>query len=118
MIERGDRAAEPEDGGPLFKSPLEDPETRLDREFREFSTKHPEIEQELVKLARKAKAAGRKQFGMKALWEVMRWTFWLESPDEEEPFKMGNNYTSRYARLLMDSYPDLRGFFKTRRLRS
>jgi len=114
MVEAGNRLAEPEDNGPLFRQP--EPESRIDREFREFAFKHPEVEKELVKLARKAVAKGRKNFGMKALWEVMRWTFWMEWKEGEEPFKLNNNYTSRYARMLMDKHPELRGFFKTRRL--
>jgi len=115
MVERAARSEEPEDAGPLFSLP---PESRLDREFQEFSFNHPEVETELVKLARKAKAKGRASFGMKALWEVMRWTFWMESTDDVEPFKLNNNYPSRYARKIMRDYPDLRGFFQTRRLTS
>lgn len=93
-------------------------DTRLDREFKEFSAKHPEVEQELLKLARKAIAKGRRNFGIGALWEVMRWTFWMKWSSDEEPFKLNNNHRSRYARMLMEKYPELEDLFELRRLRS
>lgn len=94
------------------------PEGKIDREFRQFRQEHPEVEHELVRLARKAKAAGRERIGVGALWEVMRWSFWMRWNPGEEPFKLNNNHRSRYARLLMRKYPEFEGLFETRRLRS
>ena len=33
-------------------------------------------------------------------------------------FKLNDHYTSRYARLIMEREPDLRGIFRTRKLMS
>jgi len=99
---------------PLECGPHKRKET-IEQGFKRFRDKHPEVELRLVALARKAKRRGRK-VGIGALWEVMRWSFWMD--DDVEEFKLNNNYRSRYARLLMAQYPDLAGFFETRRLTS
>jgi len=41
----------------------------------------------------------------------------IETQDPDG-WKLNNNYTSRYARLVMDECPDLDGFFNTRELQS
>jgi hypothetical protein len=61
-------------------------------------------------------AAGRKRLSIKMLFEVLRWEHLLTTTDPD--FKMNNNYHSRYARLLMDRNPTLRGVFETRELHS
>jgi hypothetical protein len=48
---------------------------------------------------------------------VLRWQRHIDGlPDEHEAFLLNNNYTSRYARLLMELNPELAGIFETREL--
>jgi len=84
--------------------------------FERFHRDHPEVYTELVRLARQAVAAGRHKFGLKALWEVMRWNFWLRRGDGE--FKLNNNHAPYYSRLIMAREPDLAGVFETREIRA
>jgi len=46
---------------------------------------------------------------------VLRWERAMKTTDQTE-WKLNNNYTSRYARLIMEQEPDLEGFFVTRGL--
>lgn len=39
-------------------------------------------------------------------------------PDPDEQWKLNNNFTSRYARLLLENEPELEGLFEIRSLRS
>lgn len=89
----------------------------LQADFERFHRDNPRVYEELVRLARQA-VAGRRlaRVGIGMLWEVLRWHFWLQTTDVE--FKLNNNHRSRYARLIMDSEPDLRGVFETRGLKS
>jgi len=87
----------------------------IDAQFEEFHRNNPEVYEELVRLARQMKARGHKQIGIKMLWEVLRWERAMKTTDQTE-WKLNNNYTSRYARLIMEQEPDLEGFFKTREL--
>ena len=89
----------------------------IDADFRAFHAEHPEVYAELVRRAVIAKANGFKRYGIKALIEVVRWYFHFERP-KNAPFKINNNFTSRYARLIMEREVDLVGFFETRELRT
>jgi len=86
-----------------------------DRAFQAFHEANPAVYAALVRLARQANQQGRERGGMKMLWEVMRWERYLVT-DDPTGFKLNNNYTSRYARLIMESEEDLAGFFETREL--
>lgn len=91
-------------------------ESALDRKFREFHEANPAVYRLLVRFAREA-ANKRKRVGIKALWERVRWESYLAT-DTADAFALNNSYTSRYARLLMDREPDLRGAFEVRGLKS
>lgn len=91
---------------------------RIQRQFEEFHHKNPKVYEELVKLARQAKRAGRTKIGIKMLFEVVRWQRFLATDDAHSDFKLSNNYHSRYARLIMEREPDLEGLFDLRELRS
>jgi hypothetical protein len=85
---------------------------RITRKFREFHEANPEVYAKLVDLAVQLKHRGRKSYGMKSLFEVMRWHRAMTTTGSE--FKLNNNYTALYARLIMHNEPRLEGFFRTR----
>lgn len=102
-----------------------DPKPRFDynntiqARFETFHEKHPEVCDHLIRLADQARARGRTKVGMKQLFEVLRWERMIAGlPDEGEDFKLNNNYTSRYARYIMNRHPRLRGVFETRELKA
>lgn len=82
--------------------------------FLAFHSANPNVYAALCRLARQAVAKGRKRVGMKMLFEVVRWEVFLTTQKDE--FKLNNNYTARYARLIMEQEPDLAGVFETREL--
>ena len=91
----------------------------LELRFNAFHAAHPEVYRELCRLARIAKAKGKKRIGIGLLFEVMRWQRIIESlPGEAEDFKLNNNYRSRYARLIMRREPDLNGIFEVREMKT
>lgn len=83
--------------------------------FKDFHAAHPEVYVELVKLATKAKLRGRRKWGVKALFEVLRWQReFSDLPSDAEDFKLNNNYTALYARLIMENETFLANYFETR----
>ena len=50
------------------------------------------------------------------LFEVLRWDHLMRTNAQD--FKLNNNYTAYYARLIMETETDLRGIFQTRELRA
>lgn len=84
--------------------------------FEKFHADNPNVYTMLVKLARQVKESGRKRYGIEMLFARLRWHYDFEVKSEEE-FKLNNNFTSRYARLLMEQENDLEGVFSVRELR-
>lgn len=86
--------------------------------FMDFNYRNPQVYDALVDLAREARRVnGRAKIGIGMLFEVLRWTMFMETGDHEG-FKLNNNYRSRYARRIMERESDLRDLFDTRDLRS
>lgn len=82
--------------------------------FREFHEANPEVYEALVRLARRIKSTGVTTYGIVGLYEVLRYDRFLKT--DGKPFKLANNYRSRYSRLIMEQEPDLAGFFRTAEL--
>ena len=99
-----------------FAPPAAEPPATIQQRFEAFHEHNPEVYAAMVAICRRLKLRGHKRYGVKAVWEMLRITFTLERPDEI--YKLNNNYTSRYARLIMDREADLAGFFETRELKS
>jgi hypothetical protein len=90
----------------------------LDEDFLKFHERNPQVFCELADLTQQAYDAGRRRVGIKMMFEVLRWNRIIRGlPDEEEEYKLNNNYHSRYARLLMVTYPQFIGMFEVRKLR-
>ncbi len=88
----------------------------LEAKFWEFHTQNPEVFRKLRELALQMRRRGLEQYSIKSLFEVLRWHHALETNDPSG-FKLNNNYTSFYARLLMQREPELKDFFELRTLR-
>jgi len=92
--------------------------SRLESDFWEFHNANPRVLLLLIRYAydwRGAKGANSK-LGIKALFERVRWETALETAGDDN-FKLNNNHTAFYARLIMDSIPNLKDIFKLRRQR-
>jgi len=88
----------------------------IDEQFKQFHEANPAVYDALRNLALDMRRRGVQHYGTKGLFEVLRWSYSLQTQGDE--FLLNNNYTSRYARLLMQQEPELAGFFETRELKS
>jgi hypothetical protein len=86
--------------------------------FEIYHQANPAVYQQIVRLARKAKASGLESYSIAGIFEVLRWEMAIITRDPSSTFKISNDYRSRYARLVMEQEPDLEGFFHLRELRS
>ena len=82
------------------------------KRFEEFHHKNPDVYRRLVKMALELASRGYQTYGMKGLFEVLRWEEALRT--NGSVFKLDNNFTAYYARRIMLVEPRLKGFFKTR----
>lgn len=83
-------------------------------DFLAFHAQNPHIYEELERIALTLKRSGVHRWGIKALWEVLRYELVLRTSSSAHSFRLNNNYTAYYARLLMETCPELDGFFETR----
>jgi len=68
---------------------------KTQKEFNKFDTEHPEFWDMFCLYTNKAIKAGRKRYGARSIYELMRWH---TEVDEGGSFKCNNNWTSFYAR--------------------
>lgn len=101
---------------PLRRVQSEKPLT-IEEQFRLFHEANPHVARILARMALDLKQRGREHFGMKALFETLRFHSALQTAGGEE-WKLNNNYTALMARLLMEQYPELDGFFELRERRA
>lgn len=90
----------------------------IQERFVAFHHANPQVFRRLADHAFRLKRRGYERAGIGMLFEVLRWEHMLNAKDPSSEYQLNNNYRSRYARLLMDTYPELRGFFEVRDLRS
>lgn len=81
--------------------------------FKQHHADHPELYMILAFLARDA-IARKQKFGIQTLWEVARYSFAMTG--ESGP-AFDDRLRPYYARFLMQTEPDIDGFFTTRVLR-
>ena len=80
--------------------------------FEDFHKRNPNVWKYFVLYAREMKRNGRRRYGAKSIMERVRWHFDSEKPQEE--FKVNNNYTAMYARMLVAKDPAFKDFFEFR----
>lgn len=84
--------------------------------FDQYHRENPEIFKQFVKIARKTKQMGFKRYSARALFQVMRWH--RGGRIKDDGFKVNNNYTPYYVRLIEEKYPEFKGFFEKRKSNS
>lgn len=88
------------------------PLTNVADDAAAFHARNPHVYRMLRQIALSVRKTGRKNFGIAALFERLRWISVFETDDDK--YKLNNSYRAFYARLLMEQEPDLAGFFTTR----
>ncbi len=81
---------------------------------RVFHERNPQVMERLRGMALGLRRSGVTRWGMKGLWEVLRYEQQIQVDPDATPFTLNNDYTAWYARELMDLEPELRGFFELR----
>jgi hypothetical protein len=96
-------------------APLPGEPSPLQKRFEEFHQNNPQIYERLRALAFARQAMGAKRWGIKAIFELLRWGAPLHT--HGEVYKLCNTFHAYYARLLMEREPRLQGFFVTKKQR-
>ena len=89
--------------------------TVYESDFNIYHRRNPSVYSKLLELSLRLKRVGASKYGMKALFEILRFNALLQS---DKKFELNNSYAPYYARLLMKNEPSLDGFFRIRTLTS
>ncbi len=92
----------------------------LDAKFELYDRENPHVFLKFVRFAYNLKHAGRTRIGAKLIMERIRWDTMVSANTEPSgtEYKVNNNYTSRYARKMVQLYPEFKTFFSIRMLKS
>lgn len=100
---------------PLIKPVEIDPRLPNEERFALWRAANPDVEDAIVRIARHLRAGGHERGSMKMIFERLRWLHHVATKGDK--YKLNNNFTSLYAREVMRTCPELRGFFETRERR-
>jgi hypothetical protein len=89
----------------------------IQERFEAFHKGHPEVYSYLLGLCFELRGKGFERYGIRSLWERVRWHFQVEK-DLGADFKLNDHFHSRYARRIVENHPELDGFFELRELRA
>lgn len=88
----------------------------IQERFERFHRENPHVYRRLRALIFEDLNAGLPIAGIDFYVSVLRWKIRMETRGDD--FKVNNDWRSRYARMLMEREPELRGKFETRTLQS
>lgn len=87
---------------------------KLTREqFERFHGRNPHIFELFVRFAREQLDAGRKYYSIRAIEERIRRETRVVTEDEDG-FKLNTNFNAFYSRMIMETYPEFKDFFRTK----
>ncbi len=86
--------------------------------FEKFHQENPLIFELFTKYAQEVKDIGFSHYSAKAVFERVRWHVAIKTVSTTDKFKLNNNFTSRYARMLITMDSTFDGFFRNRTLKA
>jgi len=81
--------------------------------FDKFHSQNPKIYEAFKKFAFLA-SQRREHYSAKMVMYRVRWDTEIVENNPSAEFKIDDGWISHYARMLMDDYPHMSGFFETR----
>ena len=92
----------------------------IEEQFAAFHRANPEVFVEMLRIARARLARNEGRVGVKAIWEELRVALEVINDSGSGggingPYKLNNNHTALYARMLIDAEPELRGVIELRK---
>lgn len=86
----------------------------IQERFEAFHQLNPWILRHLEALTADCVERGLKRIGIGMLFEVLRWQYGRAT--HGEPWKLNNDFRSRYVRLLLELHPEWSSLFETRKI--
>lgn len=104
------------DVAPLVHRPL-DTRLSIQQRFEQFDANNKWVFRALEHLVEDWLARGNTRVGIKQMFEVIRWQYGRATTGDQG-FVCNNDFTSRYARRLLEVHPEWAEAIQTRQLRA
>ncbi|HKY57631.1 MAG TPA: hypothetical protein VJL80_06305 [Aeromicrobium sp.] len=88
----------------------------IQQRFERFHADNPWVYSALESLTADWLTRGHRRVGIKQMFEVVRWQYGRSTSGDS--FKVNNDFTSRYARALLDAHPEWADAIEVRELRA
>lgn len=85
-------------------------------EFLKYHNQHPEIWEVFKQKSLEAINKGFKNYSSKGIFELIRWH--TGGDIKKDGFKIKNDFTPDYARYFELQYPQYKGFFRMKQLKT
>ena len=85
-------------------------------DFERFHAENPAVYKLFQQFAFRAIRRGLVHYSAKTIFEAIR--FHADIVTKGESFKLNNNYTAYYARMFEKDYPEYKGFFEKRKVKT
>lgn len=89
----------------------------IEEKFEAFLAKCPDFYPAFVRVALRLKRSGKDRHSADACLHYCRWERLTSGEKDDDGWKCNNSYSALLARKAMKEYPELDGFFETRRRR-
>lgn len=83
---------------------MRQPKLTIQERFEQFDRENPEVFELIVGQVKKAIEAGKEKFSIKVVVEWIRWETFVQ-PIPGGPYKLNNDFSSRYSRKLITMFP-------------
>lgn len=90
---------------------------QIEKHFKRFFKENPHFWKLFKRFTFEAINRGFSNYSASAVFERARWHVSMETKSEDR-LKLCNDYRAYYARMFHVAYPELKGFFRTRKRRS
>jgi hypothetical protein len=100
----------------VFVAPVIRPGMSIQTRFNLFHQANPWVLAAFERLTVDWLAKGHTRVGIGMLTEILRWQHGRRTVGD--PFKINNDYRSRYVRLMLERHPEWEQAFETRELRA
>lgn len=90
----------------------------IQERFDLFHAENPQVFEHMVKLTQAQYLKGSMKWGVRNLWENLRWRIHLGHLKIRGDYRLNDHFHSRYVRLMVEKYPAYRGLFELRHLRT
>lgn len=88
----------------------------IQKRFEAFHRRNPHVLEVVESLAWAMWLQGVRRWGMKGIFEVLRWRYAMQTQGEQ--YKLNNVFTAFYARVVAARHRPLAHFFQVRRQRT